>query len=68
MVLVREVDRYPDFQAPEGLTGVIVFYDGEMISVRMDKPLKGAEPWDNEIQWHIDSSLDEFRNDVRLVK
>lgn len=37
----------------------------DMISVKMDQDVKGAEPWDNEVQWTGDS-LKEFKADVKI--
>lgn len=64
--LVREVDRYPDFAAPKGLTGTIVDDDPEFIRAKMDQTMNGAEEWGNEVHWHEDS-LDDFEKDVRFL-
>lgn len=49
VVLVRDVERYPFFIAPKGSTGTIVHADAEMIAIRLDEFLPGAEEWDNEV-------------------
>ncbi len=48
--LIRVVDRLPDFIAPAGLTGTVTIAAGE-IWARMDQPIRGAEPWNNELHW-----------------
>jgi hypothetical protein len=47
-----EVWRYPHFKAAEGLTGTVTACEPEMIALRMDEPLAGAEEWNNEIHWY----------------
>jgi hypothetical protein len=54
--LIREVDRFPGFVAPQGLTGTVTVVLGGEIRGRIDQPVLGAEPWDNELHW--DSPLD----------
>lgn len=51
VVLARAVERYPHFLAPAGLTGEVVVAEPELVSVRMDERLPGAEAWENEIEW-----------------
>lgn len=51
VVLARPVERYPHFLAAAGLTGEVVVAEPELISVRMDERLPGAEAWENEIEW-----------------
>jgi hypothetical protein len=53
--LIREVHRFPDFVAPPGLTGTVTAVSGHILG-RMDQPVLGAEPWDNEFHW--DSLVD----------
>ena len=38
----------------------------DFISVKMDKPVKGAEPWDNEVHWQWDT-LNDFATDVKFL-
>lgn len=66
MKLKREVDRYPDFVVLEGMTGVIVELEPGFIRVKMDSPVQGAEPWDNEVHWMYDL-VEEFENDVDIL-
>jgi hypothetical protein len=58
--LVREVSRFPDFTAPAGLTGTVTDDSDGRIRARMDQPLPGAKPWDNELHW---DSLGQFLAD-----
>lgn len=51
--LTRPVDRYPHFIAAAGMTGTVVAADDHTVCVRMDDPIPGAEPWDNEIVWDV---------------
>ncbi len=58
--LIREVDRYPFFVAPEGLTGTVAEHTDvgttqALLSVRMDATLDDCEEWDNCIQWNDDA-------------
>lgn len=64
--LKREVDRYPDFVAPEGMTGVIVMMENDFIRVQMDQPVYGAEPWDNEVHWQWED-VSNFEDDVEIL-
>lgn len=49
--LKRDVDRYPNFVAKAGSTGVINWWSDDDASVKLDEPLAGAEHWDNCILW-----------------
>ena len=49
--LIREVDRFPEFVAPPGLTGMVTAVSGGTIRAKMDQPVLGAESWDNELYW-----------------
>lgn len=62
----RDVDRYPDFVVPEGMTGVIMELWSDFIRVKMDRPVKGAEPWDNELHWMYDL-VASFMDDVQIL-
>jgi hypothetical protein len=66
--LARTVDRYPDFLAPQGMTGTVhtVEIDGSM-AVQMDAPLEGAEDWDNCICWD-DWQLDDLALDLEMAE
>jgi len=62
--LFHQVDRFPDFSAPSGLTGVVTVVDDNGVWGRMDQPLAGAEQWENQIHW--DSSYDFAQDTVPL--
>lgn len=49
--LFRESDRFPDFCAPSGLTGVVTVVDDSGVWARMDQYIPGAEHWENQIHW-----------------
>lgn len=55
----QQVDKYPDFIVPVGAEGVVVAVpdsDNALISVKMDEPVDGCEPWDNEV-WFDDEDM-----------
>jgi hypothetical protein len=52
--LRRSVDRFPHFVAHAGATGTVTEATDSLIVLRMDVPLPGAEPWDNEVCWTSD--------------
>lgn len=52
--LVHDVERFPHFIARKGLTGTVLEMSSDLIRVKMDKPLPGAEEWDNEVHWTED--------------
>jgi hypothetical protein len=49
--LSRIVDRYPHFCIDPGATGTITESDEQLICLRMDCHVEGAEEWDNEVCW-----------------
>ena len=49
--LFRKVDRFPDFLAPIGLTGIVTTADDNGVWSRMDQHIVGAEQWDNQLHW-----------------
>lgn len=68
--LVRDVERYPHFIAPRGTTGSVTFSDlaaGAAIRllVLADKKIRGAEEWQNQIEWAYD---DDPADDLELVE
>lgn len=70
--LRRDVERYPHFIAPEGCEGTITHADQEMIAVKLDEAIEGAEEWDNEVQWFEGMNVEKdfrklFREDVEVV-
>ncbi len=60
-ILIRPIDRFPDFVAPPGLTGIVSAL-AEDVWAKMDQPVCGAEAWNNEVYW---SSVAEFIADTR---
>lgn len=64
--LAHDVERYPHFIAPAGALGTVVGHDNGMYSVRLDKPLAGAEDWDNEVHWYLDAGDNPMRDLVAL--
>lgn len=50
--LVRDVDRFPDFTAKAGATGIVTTNAPDFFAVKLDVELDGAEGWDNEVHWH----------------
>jgi hypothetical protein len=50
--LTHEVWRYPHFIAECGQAGTVTYVSHDMVAVRMDAPVKGAEEWDNEVHWY----------------
>lgn len=68
MVLLRDLDRFPDFSVLEGKTGTVVFADMEEIRVRMDEFIAGAEQWDNEVHWSQNNdTFEDFEKDTRFL-
>jgi hypothetical protein len=49
--LKQDVERFPFFIARAGMTGSVIYDDGNEVLLRMDELLDGAEEWDNYIQW-----------------
>lgn len=66
VVLARAVERYPHFLAAAGLTGEVVVAEPDLISVRMDEQLPGAEAWENEIEWG-EGLVDQAGEDLEVV-
>jgi hypothetical protein len=49
--LIWQVDGFPDFQTPGGLTGVVTAVDDSGVWAQMDQFIPGAQLWDNQIHW-----------------
>lgn len=64
--LLTDVDRYPEFIARKGATGSVVLVKRRRLSVKMDKPIEGAEEWDNTIHWVQDEELEDLPREVGL--
>jgi hypothetical protein len=52
--LRRNVDRFPHFIAQAGAPGTVTEATESLIALRLDKPLPGAEEWDNDVCWTSD--------------
>lgn len=59
VILRRDFDRYPHFIAPYGARGTVVEANKELIAVRMDEYLPGAEGWGNEVHVMVDDDKDQ---------
>lgn len=71
--LAREIERYPHYVAPAGAEGTVTKNDKDLIAVRLDDQLEGAEEWDNEVQWYEgmyvnDNFRDVFQQDVEVLE
>jgi len=51
VTLTCDVDRFDDFVAPAGLTGIVVTTRVDYLEVWMRRRLLGAEDWRNCIIW-----------------
>lgn len=71
--LKRDVDRYPHFVAPEGAEGTVTKNWDDLIAVKLDEDLDGADEWDNEVQWYDGMYANEnfrevFQEDVEALE
>jgi len=57
--LTSDVERFPAFIAPKGALGAVTVSELGLFAVKLDKPLAGAETWDNEVCWYPEDG-DEF--------
>jgi len=48
------ITKFDHFEVPVGTTGTVDFADKNMISIRMDQKIKGAEYWDNCVHFYQD--------------
>ena len=64
--LTRDVDRFPDFIAPAGLTGRVVEITADTLRVLAAEQIHGAEQWGNEIIWTAER-LDEAAEDLQVI-
>ncbi len=49
--LTRNVERFPHFIARAGMVGTVTEATEEIVCIKMDEHLDGAEEWDNEVVW-----------------
>jgi len=52
--LGRIVERFPHFWISAGAVGTITVSTDDLIALKMDEKISGAEEWDNEIWWTAD--------------
>lgn len=63
--LVQKVDRYPHFVVPTGAEGTVVKNNEELLAVRIDTEVEGADEWNNEVHWYWGEHKPE--KDLRLM-
>lgn len=67
VVLTEYVERYPHFVVSAGSLGVVVdIGDPNILAVRLDERLEGAEDWANEVHWILDAGDDPARSLRRI--
>jgi hypothetical protein len=59
-----ELERPPHFTVPAGATGVVAYLDDSLLTILMDDPIPGLEPWDNG----VDFPAAEFRDATRILR
>lgn len=65
--LKNDVERYPHFIARAGSVGTVTESDEELVSVRLDLPLVGAEEWENEVHWYPRNCDDVPMDDIEVL-
>lgn len=63
--LTRPVERYPLFTAPKGAIGTVTVSGPDVVAMKLDELLEGAEDWNNEVIWY--PSNGDFPNDDMAV-
>jgi hypothetical protein len=63
--LRHDEDRYPHFVARAGSLGTVTESGDDLVAVRLDEPLEGAEEWSNEVHWY--PSNDDREPDVEVL-
>lgn len=65
--LRRDVERYPDFIAWKGMTGIVeeLQPNDTHLAVAMDERIEGCEYWENKVLW---DNPKEFIKDVEFIK
>lgn len=61
--LTTDIMKFPHFIAKKGQTGTIVEYDEELVSIKMDEYMEGAETWDNCIHLYFDELVSDYLDD-----
>lgn len=62
--VAHEVWRYPHFIVEEGATGMIVESDDELVALKLDEVIEGAEEWQNELHWYPNNCDDDPWEDL----
>lgn len=44
-------ERNPHFTIPAGSTGTVDYSDDHLLTLVMDDPIPGLEPWDNQVDF-----------------
>ncbi len=52
VVLRRDVHRPPHAMVPAGAFGVVEGADDDFVTVALDEPVPGLEPWGNRLHWY----------------
>ena len=61
----RSVER-GSFIVPKGELGTIVTLESDLLEVRIDEQIPGAEPWDNEVVWTVED-VETIAGDIEFV-
>ena len=61
--LLRDIDKFPHFIAKKGSTGKIVDYNENLVSIKLDEKIEGAEHWDNCVHLYFDELVSEYLED-----
>jgi hypothetical protein len=61
--LITDIVKFPHFIAKKGQTGTIVEYTEELVSVKLDETVEGAETWDNCVHLYFDELVSEYLDD-----
>jgi len=65
--LSKDILKFPHFIAKKGQTGTIVEYTKDLVSVKLDKEVEGAETWDNCVHLYFDELVSEYLDDEMEV-
>lgn len=60
--LTHDIDRYPHFIADRGAEGTVSEWTNDLVAVRMDATVIGAEDWENEVHWYPVNGDDPLRD------
>lgn len=65
VTLIRNIERYPHFIARADAAGSVVEWTKDLVRVRMDEHLPGAEEWQNEVVWTPEDEYPGKQQDAR---